>query len=379
MSEKLPDSWKRVKLGEVGKVITGTTPSKDNPNYWGNEIMFITPTDYKNYKKWAFSSERKLSKEGEKALKNKLLPPNSIMVTCIGSDMGKIAMNFFEAITNQQINSIIVDKKYCYDFIYYQLKSMEEEIKSLGHSSGSALPILNKSTFENLEILIPEDINEQKAIAGILSSLDDKIDLLHRQNKTLEEMAQTLFRKWFIEDAQEDWEEVSLGDIVEIKYGKNLPTSKLGTEGYPVFGGSGIIGYYINYLYEEPQVLVSCRGSGSGKVIISEPYSFITNNSFILERSKNDWFSFEFLKYWALNYDFSPYISGSAQPQITINDLFDASIILPKDKTIIRRFSILTKPIEEKILKNKLQIRTLEQLRDTLLPKLMSGEVRVRK
>ena len=111
MSEKLPKGWKRVKLGDLGKIVTGTTPSKNNLNYWGNNILFVTPTDYKNYNKWCYNSERKLSLGGKNALSNKLLPPKSIMVTCIGSDMGKVSINYTPAITNQQINSIIVDEK----------------------------------------------------------------------------------------------------------------------------------------------------------------------------------------------------------------------------------------------------------------------------
>ena len=207
MSEKVLRGWKRVRIKEIGKVITGTTPSKNNPEHWGNEILFITPSDYKDYNKWSHNSERKLSVIGKEKLRKKLLPPKSVMVTCIGSDMGKVAITPFPVITNQQINSIIVDeKKAYYNFIYYFLKDRSEELKLLGHSGGSALPILNKSTFENLEITIPESLDEQRAIAGVLSSLDDKIDLLHRQNKTLEAMAETLFRKWFIEEAKEDWE-----------------------------------------------------------------------------------------------------------------------------------------------------------------------------
>jgi type I restriction enzyme S subunit len=375
MSEKLPDGWKRVKLGEVvekiGDGLHGTPKFDDNGDYY-----FINGNNLENGRIVIKKETKKINKiEFDKY--QKPLSENTILVGINGT-IGNLALyNGEKCILGKSVCYINVSSKVNKRFLYYNFLNKDFQYFLTEIATGTTILNVPLKSIKEYSFSLPP-LHEQKAISGILSSLDDKIDLLHRQNKTLEEMAQTLFRKWFIEDAQEDWEEVSLGDIVEIKYGKNLPTSKLGTEGYPVFGGSGIIGYYINYLYEEPQVLVSCRGSGSGKVIISEPYSFITNNSFILERSKNDWFSFEFLKYWALNYDFSPYISGSAQPQITINDLFDASIILPKDKTIIRRFSILTKPIEEKILKNKLQIRTLEQLRDTLLPKLMSGEVRVK-
>ncbi|NLX65236.1 MAG: hypothetical protein GXZ19_00395 [Bacteroidales bacterium] len=101
--------WKEYKLGMLGWVITGKTPSKNNPVDWGNEIPFITPSDYKNYGKFARAADRNLSQIGVERLRNKILPPNSILVTCIGSDMGKVVMNKIGVITNQQINSIIPD------------------------------------------------------------------------------------------------------------------------------------------------------------------------------------------------------------------------------------------------------------------------------
>jgi len=226
-----------------------------------------------------------------------------------------------------------------------------------------------------MNILLPE-LPEQRAIASILSSLDDKIDLLHRQNKTLEQLAETLFRQWFVEEADDSWEKGQLGDFVNIAYGKNLPTNKLLDFGYPVFGGNGQIGFFDKYLYEAPQVLVSCRGEASGVVNISRSQSFVTNNSLILELGKNKNLSFEFLKYFSLNTDYKVYVTGSAQPQITIETLSQAEFILPP-KELIEKFSKLVKIIELKRYKNEIQIRTLTQLRDTLLPKLMSGEVRV--
>jgi type I restriction enzyme S subunit len=241
--------------------------------------------------------------------------------------------------------------------------------------SGSAQSQITINDLEKIILTLPS-IEEQKAIASVLSCLDDKIDLLHRQNKTLEAMAETLFRQWFVEEAQENWDITKLGDCVTINYGKNLPTKNLLTKGFPVFGANGQIGFYERYTYESPQVLVSCRGEASGKVNISLPKSFITNNSLILERNKKPEISFEFLKYWALSYDFNLHVSGSAQPQITIDGLYDAEFIFPDVETI-SSFTYAVKPVEEKRYANTLQIRTLETLRDTLLPKLMNGEVRV--
>lgn len=368
--------WKEYKLGQLGVVITGKTPSKNNPEDWGDSMPFITPSDYKNYRKMASKSERCLSIEGINRLLNKIIPEKSILATCIGSDMGKIVMNAVPVITNQQINSIIPNKNIIdSDFLYYLLVEMYETLRMYG-GDGTAIPILNKGDFENIRVEIPS-LPEQRAIASVLSSLDDKIDLLHRENKTLEAMAETLFRQWFIEEAKDEWEDAKLGEVVTITYGKNLPIKKLLKSGYPVFGGNGQIGFYNKYLYVEPQVLVSCRGEASGKVNISLPRSFITNNSLILVRDKRKEITFEYLKYHSLNYDFTLHISGSAQPQITIDSLYDAAFLIPP-VDLINKFTEIVRGCEEKRANNLKQIHTLEKLRDTLLPKLMSGEVRVK-
>lgn len=269
-----------------------------------------------------------------------------------------------------KIHSIEIDKKYLlYSFVSPKFKDYLNEL-----SGGSVVAHLNMKDIRALEFSFPP-LPEQKAIASVLSSLDDKIDLLHRQNKTLEAMAETLFRQWFIEEAKEDWDVSPLGDVVKIAYGKNLPTSRLLDSGYPVFGGNGQIGFYDRFLYSEPQVLVSCRGEASGKVNISLPNSFITNNSLILERKENG-ISFEYLKFYALAYDFGLHVSGSAQPQITIDGLFNAEFRWPP-LGLVESFTEVVRPLEDKRLTNYIQIQILEKLRDTLLPKLMSGEVRV--
>lgn len=216
--------WEKYPLRALGVVVTGKTPSKDNPEDWGDKMPFITPTDYKVYRKYASESARNLSGVGIEKLKNKVLPPRSVLVTCIGSDMGKVVTNKAEVITNQQINSIIPDTAIVNaDFLYYRLIDMYDTLRAYG-GDGTAVPIVNKGDFENLKTSLP-DLPEQKAIASVLSSLDDKVDLLHRQNKTLEALAETLFRRWFVEEAQEDWEVTTIGSALDTVLG-GTPSTK---------------------------------------------------------------------------------------------------------------------------------------------------------
>ncbi len=229
---KINKDWKEVKLGDIGNIITGSTPPTKNKEYFGKDCLFITPTDYRNCNKYISNSERGISILGIEKLKNRLLPSGSIMVTCIAT-MGKVLINKLPAITNQQINSIIIDnKKFSADFIYYLLIHNNNKIKSI--VSGSAVPILNKKDFSNLVFEFPP-LAEQKRIASILSALDDKIELDNKTNKILEEMAQTIFKEWFINFnfPNEDGKpyKKSGGEMIDSELGKIPKGWKVGTIG----------------------------------------------------------------------------------------------------------------------------------------------------
>ena len=372
MADEIPEGWKECRLGDIAEVVGGGTPKTDVAEYWNGEIPWITPRDLSNFKgRYISKGERNISEKGLIHSSAKILPKGTILLST-RAPVGYLAIAENNITTNQGFRSLVPFDYTNNIFLYYLLKNNIEYLKS--QATGTTFGELAGSVLKSLIFPIPP-LPEQRAIAGVLSSLDDKIDLLHRENKTLEQMAEALFRQWFIEEAEDSWEESMLGDVVTISYGKNLPINKLLSNGYPVFGAGGQIGLYNEYLYEDPQVLVSCRGT-AGEVNISLPKSFITNNSLVLERNKRSEITFEYLKYHSLYYDFTPYVSGSVQPQITINDLYRATFLIPPVH-LIDKFSKIVRSYEKKRSNNIKQIRTLEKLRDTLLPKLMSGEVRV--
>ncbi len=152
----IPVGWRVGKLENFGKVITGKTPSTQNPDYWNNGLPFITPTDFKNYGKFVLNSERKISNLAVVEFKNLIIPEKSVVVTCIGSDMGKVAITATRCVTNQQLNSLVFDKikngiEYVYQFLVSQYKMLR--LMALG---GSTMPIINKTVFSNIEIVIPD-------------------------------------------------------------------------------------------------------------------------------------------------------------------------------------------------------------------------------
>lgn len=152
--ENLPEEWRMGIISDFGNVITGKTPSSEAPEDFGNDMPFITPGDFQYYNKFAIGSERKLSTIGYERLKNKILPNGSVIVTCIGSDMGKIVIASEQCVTNQQMNSIVVKEKFYSDYLYYYLSNMKEELKGMALGS-STMPLLNKSDFEKIAIVIP--------------------------------------------------------------------------------------------------------------------------------------------------------------------------------------------------------------------------------
>lgn len=283
-------------------------------------------------------------------------------------------------------------------FVYYFSTSTlfrDNAIASMTGTSGRQR--VQENTLYDLIYRLPS-LDKQKAIANILSSLDDKIELNNTINKNLEELAQTLYKQWFVdfEFPNEDgepykssggemveselgliprgWYVDLLGNVVNITYGKNLPTKNLLLKGYPVFGGNGIIGYNDKFLYKNPKVLVSCRGAASGSVLNSLKNSFVTNNSLILE--DNEKISYEYLKELSKNRSYLDFVSGSAQPQVTIASISQCKIIIPKRKTL-NEFRKVMKASNEIIENLYYENLKLAQLRDELLPKLMSGEIEV--
>lgn len=383
--------WKEYKLGDLGTVITGKTPSARNPEDWGDNMLFITPSDYRNYRKYTTNSERKLSKVGIKRLEKKILPANSILVTCIGSDMGKVVINGDQCITNQQINAIIPNTSVNNDFLYYRLISIYDTLRILG-GDGTAVPIVNKSDFENIKIELPP-LSEQERIASILSSLDDKIDLLHRENKTLEAMAETLFRKWFVEEAKED-DMCLLGEVIKTTSG-GTPSRK--NEEYYCNGNIEWVkskelhhSYILDTeekitkdaitnssakLLPENSVLIAMYGATVGEYgIISKP---MTCNQAICALIPNENYPYTYLYLWAkyMQGEFINLACGAAQQNIS-QELIKQQYV-SNDLKQISDFHILVAPYLEKMKVNQEMIQTLIQQRDSLLPKLMSGEIKV--
>ena len=171
-----------------------------------------------------------------------------------------------------------------------------------------------------------------------------------------------------------------MGEIVNIKQGKYVKSDKIldiKDEAYkfPLYGGGGLRGYLSKFYYETPQVVLTCRGNGCGKIQLSETYSTVTNSCMALE-DENSILDYRYIYLLTQRIDFGSVTSGSAQPQITVANLEGFEIVIPTENSL-SKFNEFIKPIFLKLSINLIQIQTLKQTRDTLLPKLMSGQLRV--
>lgn len=167
------DKWKTYIVKELGLVITGKTPNTEKNEYYGDEFLFITPTDI--HYKYTTKTERNLSKSGLN--KSKLIPKNSVLITCIAS-IGKNTINKSDCAINQQINAIVLNNNFYYEYIYYYMTFNSPYL--LKFAGKSATSIINKTTFEEIDVTIPP-LDEQKAIADILCKADEEIELLKKQ------------------------------------------------------------------------------------------------------------------------------------------------------------------------------------------------------
>ena len=184
-----------VAIRDLGRVVTGRTPSTLVDDYFGNDFPFLTPSDM-NGQKTIRVTERSISHKGAAVLRNSKVPAGAIAVSCIGWQMGKVAIIAQPSFTNQQINAIIPNGRADPDFLYYSLSTRRDELKNLG-SVGTRTPILNKSRFEELTLVLPPLLIQRK-IAGILSAYDDLIENNMRRIAILDEMARELYREWFV-------------------------------------------------------------------------------------------------------------------------------------------------------------------------------------
>jgi len=227
----IPEDWDVKNLGEIADVVTGNTPPTNDQSNYGEDYFFVSPADL-GKSKYIFQAQKKLSNKGFRI--SRKLPPNSILFTCIGSTIGKAGIAPFELTSNQQINSILPNKNFSSNFLFYSLNLISPKIQSL--AGEQAVPIVNKCDFEKTTIALPSNIFEQTAIATVLSDTDaliEKLEKLIAKKKAIKQgtMQQLLTGKKRLPGFSREWEVKKLGEIAEFYKGKGLPKNEITTNG----------------------------------------------------------------------------------------------------------------------------------------------------
>ena len=327
---------------------------------------FVGKNKYITEKAYNFLSKSKVFEED--LIMNKIANPGSIYFAPKLNRPISLAMNLFLI----RINKDKANPK----FIYYYLKVNEKYVKSF--ALGTVTKTITKEAVRNLQIKLPPLI-EQNSITNIINAFDDKIELLTAQNKTLETMAQTIFKEWFGkyqigDELPEGWRVGVYDDLVRLSSGKGVKKSEYIENGlYKIFGANGVIGRLDKFLIKE-KVIITGRVGTLGTVFILNYPCWMSDNVLISKPIMDN--SFYFSYFTLKSFNFSSLNTGSTQPLITQGDLKSVGIIIP-NATLLQEFEKFSISIFEKVETNNSQVQSLTKTRDTLLPKLMSGQIRV--
>lgn len=379
-----------VRLKDIGQIITGNTPPTSKPEYYGDYMPFIKATDIPIGVKCTLVTEQSYSKLAAEKYKKSLVPKGSTCVVTIGSIGKKMTYAHTDLFVNQAINAIVPKDSYDNEYIFYNVRcSVLPQLKKLDSGTTSGRENISKTSFSSIRIPVIKDKNVQRRIGVILSTYDSLIENNTKRIRILEKMAENLYKEWFVRfrfpghekvemenGLPKGWNVKRYEDELNVKYGKGLPTNRLTENGFPVFGSNGQIGFYTSYMYDTPQILISCRGASSGVVNISLPKSFVTNNSLVCELTDKTESVFEYLKYYFLNTNLVQYQTGSAQPQITINNVVKLKMLVPSHE-VQCAFSKKIRVIDKEVANLQNQNSLLARQRDLLLPRLMSGKLEI--
>ena len=380
-----------VLLGDIcAKVTSGGTPSTKREEYYGGDIPWLR-TQEVNFGN-IYSTEKTITEAGLKNSAAKLIPENSVIIAMYGATAGKSAINKIPLTTNQACCNLIIDhEKADYRYIYYYLLNNYDNL--LKSATGAAQQNLGSKQIAAMSIELP-DLETQMKIANILGAIDEKIELNRRMNETLEQMGQALFRHYFIDNPEaEGWRKSKLGELTDINresIGKDYPHDKIQYVDIASVSTGSIDKYETIELSSAPSrarrivrdsdiIWATVRPNRRAYSLVMNPAeNMIVSTGFaVMSPGIN---ALGFVYYYTSLQAFADYLvlhaRGAAYPAVTAADFKGAPIKLPDNKAL-ELFDELVAPNLQRISELKKEIQILVTLRDTLLPRLISGKVKV--
>lgn len=389
------EAWKECRLTEIMDLIGGGTPKTSNPDYWDGDIPWISVKDFNGERRYVGDTEKKITKLGLENSSTKILSKGDIIISARGT-VGELAIIPSDMAFNQSCYGLRAKDFVDSCFLYYLLKQSVNILKHNTH--GSVFDTITRETFENISVKLPPLPTQQK-IARILSSLDDKIELNNKINTNLEQQSRPLFKNCFVDfepfsgKMPEGWKVGKLGDFVEIKRGGSpRPIQKfLSDEGYRWLKISDVTSLSAPFVLN---IAEHIKEEGLSKTVFLKAGSLVLSNRATpgipkildLDTCIHDgWLYFpksqlsnEYL--YLLFKEIRPQLlnlsNGSIFTNLKTDILKNFEISLPSTETL-SKFQNIIKPIFEKMLATQREIKQLATLRDTLLPKLMNGEMQI--
>lgn len=419
-------SWNKYKLSEILTLIGGGTPKTTNPSYWGGNIPWLSVVDFNNDNRYVHTTEKTITEEGVENSSTKILPQGSLILSARGT-VGALAQLAKPMAFNQSCYGIIAKEQTTNDFLYYLLKNVVEDLQAKGH--GSVFNTITRDTFDTIEISLPP-LEEQKRIADILGAFDDKIELLQKQNKTLEDMAKALFKSWFVDfdvvrakqkglpkadimreyhltDELYDLFPSSFADspLGPIPSGWEVkPLSKIATflnglalQKYPARAEEDFLPVIkiaelrngiststdkantnlpTEYIVHNGDILFSWSGSLMVKVWSGEKGALNQHLFKVFSNGYPKWFYYLWVNHYLPMFQEIAADKATTMGHIQRKHLDQAKVVCPSAAFLDKMDKIFGVILSKIILNNK-QIQTLTELRDSLLPRLISGKIRV--
>ena len=378
--------WKECTISDIGTVIGGATPStKKTENYDGGQIPWITPKDLSTFSgRYISRGDRNITEVGLKSCSTQLLPAHSVLFSS-RAPIGYVAIAQNEVCTNQGFKSVVPNESTDYLFLYYLLKYNKEAIEHMG--SGTTFKEVSGNTMKGIHVKVPVSIEEQRKIASVLDALDTKIEDNEKINKNLEQQAQAIYQQMFIDNASSDWTEGTLSDIADITMGQSPSGSSYNEDGNGTifFQGRAEFGFRFPTvrLYTTEPKRMACANDTLMSVRAPVGDLNVAHTDCCIGRglaaihSKNNHQSFVLYTMFSLKKQLDVFNGeGTVFGSINRNSLNEIPILIPSSEKL-DEFEALVAPMDAAIRNNYDEICRLEQLRDTLLPKLMSGELDV--
>ena len=414
------DGWRTVPIGEIADVIGGGTPSTKDPTNFGGDIPWLTPKDLSGiHDRYMSRGERNLTEKGLNSSSAKLVPPGAVLLTT-RAPIGYVAIAESEVSTNQGFRSLVVHKGVSEEYVYYWLVSNTEELKR--NSSGSTFGELSGSALKRIQIPLPP-LSEQRRIAYVLGTLDDKIELNRRMNETLEGMAQAVFKDWFVDfgpvrakmegrerylpeeiwrlfpdrlvDSElglvpEAWGVKSLDEIANYRNGlalqkfrpkpdeERLPVVKIAQlrSGIADGGEWATVSITPECVIDDGDVVFSWSGSllvrvwAGGRAALNQHLFKVTSDKY------PKWFYLHFTKHHLSEFQSIAADKTTTMGHIKRQHLREAKCAVPP-QSVIDAVDHRLAQLFDQYISNDLDSRHLIEVRDALLPKFVSREVRV--